>query len=245
MISQRIDDIEKIVRDLKKNAETTHDMSTVAPWDNHGNGFASNYMRKNGHQPGKGLGKSENGISVPIAASQQTFQTDTPPHVWPKGTVLIAGASIVQGLDESKMSRHSKFKVRSHGGATIRDMQDHLNAILRKQPSHLILHVHSNDASDKNTTSDDMYDGIVELKSFAETKVKDIKVTISCLILRIDNTIANAKQIQLKNRLKRSGLDIIENDGITQEDLGKKGLHLKPSGSTKLAKNILNYLRNV
>ena len=158
-------------------------------------------MRKNGHLPGKGLGKSEDRIAVPIAASQQKFQTDTPSHLWQKGTVLIAGASIVQGLDESKMSRTGKIKVRSHGGATIRDMKDHLNAILRKQPSHLILHVHSNDASDKNTTSDDMYDGIVELKSFAETKVKDIRVTISCPILRMDNTVANAKQLQLKNRL--------------------------------------------
>ena len=243
LISQRMDDIEKMVRDMK-NTTITNDMAAVAPWDNHGNGFASNYMRKNGHQPGKGIGKSENGITVPISAEKKTFQPDTT-HIWPKGTVLIAGDSMVGGLEGSKMSRSSKVQVRSHGGATIRDMQDHLNAILRKQPSHLILHAHSNDASNKNVTSDDMYEGLVDLKSFAESKVTDIKVTFSCPIIRTDNTIAHAKQIQLKNRLKRSGLDIIENDGIDQDDLGRKGLHLKPSGSKKLAKNILNYLRSV
>ena len=178
-----------------ENTEPANDMSLVAPWDNHGNGFASNYMRRNGHQPGKGLGKSEDGITVPISAEQKTLEPDPSPHVWAEGTVLIAGASIVQGLEESKMSRSGKVKVRSHGGATIRDMQDHLNAILRKKPSHLILHVHSNDASNKDTTSDEMFDSLVALKTFAENKVEGMKVTLSCPILRTDNAIANFKQL--------------------------------------------------
>jgi lysophospholipase L1-like esterase len=225
--------------------ETMEDMASVAPWDCHGNGFASKYMIKNGHQPGKGLGKSENGIAVPISAEKKTFQPDSPSQVWPAGTVLIAGDSMVGGLEGKKMSGSVKVQVRSHGGATINDMRDHLNALLRKRPSHLILHAHSNDASCRNTTSDDMYEELVDLKSFAESQVKDIRVTISCPILRTDNTLAHAKQIQLKNRLKRSGLVIIENDGITHDDLSRKGLHLKPSGSAKLAKNILNFLRSV
>ena len=245
VLTQRMDDIERIVQTLKRNVESSQDMSSVAPWDKNGTGFASNYMRKNGHQPGKGLGKSENGIPVPISAEKKTFHSETPAHTWPQGTVLIAGASMIQGLEENKMSRSGRVKVRSHGGATIRDMRDHLNAILRKEPTRLILHVHSNDASNKATTSDDLYDGLMDLKRFAESKVKNIKVTFSCPIIRTDNAIANAKQIQLKNRLKRSGLDVIENDDITEDDLGKKGLHLKPSGSTKLAKNILQYLRSV
>ena len=234
-------------QDLDENVEP--DILEVAPWEKNGNGFPSKYMRKNGHQPGKGLGKSENGIAVPISVEKKTFQseseTEVPQHVWKKGTVLIAGASIIQGLDETRMSRYGKIKVRAHGGATIRDMHDHLNAILRKKPERLILHVHSNDASNKAVTSDDLFDGLMELKNFAESKVPGIMVIFSCPILRTDNSIANAKQIQLKHRLKRSGLDIIENDDIKCEDLGKKGLHLKPSGSTKLAKNILQYLKNI
>ena len=179
LISKRVDDIEKIVEDLRKNAGTTHEngMSSVAPWDNNGNGFASNYMRKNGHQPGKGLGKAANGIAVPIRAEKKTFQPETPPNVWPPGTVLIAGDSMVGGLEGAKMSRVGKVQVRSHGGATIRDMHDHLNAILRKKPSHLIIHAHSNDASNRNMTSDDLYDGLMDLKSFAESKVANLKVT--------------------------------------------------------------------
>jgi hypothetical protein len=91
-------------------------MSSVAPWDSNGNGFASKYMLKNGHQPGKGLGKCANGIAVPIQAEKKTFQPETPPNVWPAGTILIAGDSMVGGLEGAKMSRVGKVQVRSHGG---------------------------------------------------------------------------------------------------------------------------------
>ena len=53
LISKRVDDIEKIVQDLRNNLKgpqkTTQDtdMSSVAPWDNNGNGFAFKYMQKN------------------------------------------------------------------------------------------------------------------------------------------------------------------------------------------------------
>ena len=69
-ITRRIDDIEEMVLDMKKKAELTEEMSSVAPWDKHGNGFASNYMRKNGHQPGKGLGKSGHGSTEPISTEK-------------------------------------------------------------------------------------------------------------------------------------------------------------------------------
>ena len=90
-----------------------------------------------------------------------------------------------------------------------------------------------------------MFDKLMDLKTFAESKVPNIKVTFSSPIIRTDNTTANNKQIQLKNRLLRSGLKLIENDNIDKEDLGRKGLHLKPSGSSKLAKNIISFLKEV
>ena len=246
-INERIDKIEQMILQMNQNGDDDDDeMLSVAPWDKHGNGFASSYMKKNGHKPGTGLGKTGNGIIQPIPSEKKTFDTTKTNSVtWPKGTILIAGASMIQGLDETKMSRTGRVKVRSHGGATILDMHDHLNAILRKKPDHLIIHAHSNDASDKETTADDMFDRLMDLKSFSEDKVPNVKVTISCPILRTDNAVANNKQIQLKNRLMRSGLAIIVHDDIVGDDLGRKGLHLKPSGSRKLAKNIIDYLRNV
>ena len=241
LLNIRIDKVEQMILDMK----TSHEMLTVAPWDQHSNGFASNYMVKNGHEPGKGLGKTGEGIVEPIRAEKNTLDATIDVSSWKSGTILIAGASILQGLDETKMSRTGRVKVRSHGGATIKDMRDHLNAHLRKKPDRLILHVHSNDASSKETSADDMFDRLIDLKTFAEGKVPNLKVTFSCPILREDNVVANAKQVQLKNRLRRSGLEVIVNDNIEKEDLGRKGLHLRPSGSSKLAKNIISYLKSV
>ena len=200
---------------------------------------------KNGHEPGKGLGKTGNGIIEPIQAEKNTLDAKIDVSTWQHGTILVAGDSMIGGLEEKKMSKTGKVKVRSHGGATIKDMRDHLNAHLRKKPDRLIIHVHSNDASNKETSADDMFDRLMDLKAFAEGKVPNMKVTFACPIIRTDSTIANAKQMQLRNRLKRSGLDIVVNDNIEKEDLARKGLHLKPSGSRKLATNILSYLRSV
>ena len=241
-INQRMDKIEQMILQINKDDE----MLSVAPWGKHSNGFASSYMKKNGHQPGQGLGKTGSGITEPISSEKKTLDAGATNSVtWPKGTILIAGASMIGGLEEKKMSRTGRVKVRSHGGATILDMRDHLNAILRKKPDNLILHVHSNDAQNKHTSADDMFDQLMDLKAFAEDKVANIKVTLSLPIVRTDNNLANAKQIQLKNRLKRSGLEVIVNDDIEKEDLARKGLHLKNSGTRKLAKNIIEYLKSV
>jgi hypothetical protein len=241
-INQRMDKIEQMILQINKDDE----MLSVAPWDKHSNGFASSYMKKNGHQPGKGLGKTGSGITEPISSEKKTLDAGATNSVtWPKGTILVAGASMIGGLEEKKMSRTGRVKVRSHGGATILDMRDHLNAILRKKPDHLVLHVHSNDAQNKDTSADDMFDQLMDLKAFAEDKVANIKVTLSLPIVRTDNNLANAKQIQLKNRLKRSGLEVIVNDDIEKDDLARKGLHLKNSGTRKLAKNIIDYLKSV
>ena len=245
LINIRIDKMEEMILNMKKGTETTQEMSSVAPWDQHSNGFASSYMVKNGHEPGKGLGKTGNGIIEPIQAEKNTLDAKIDVSTWQHGTILVAGDSMIGGLEEKKMSKTGKVKVRSHGGATIKDMRDHLNAHLRKKPDRLIIHVHSNDASNKETSADDMFDRLMDLKAFAEGKVPNMKVTFACPIIRTDSTIANAKQMQLKNRLKRSGLDIVVNDNIEKEDLARKGLHLKPSGSRKLATNILSYLRSV
>ena len=241
LFNQRINKLEQMITNMHQKAE----MLSVAPWDKHSNGFATQYMTKNGHEPGKGLGKTGNGITEPISVKKNTLDSSINVSTWQRGTILIAGDSMIGGLEEKKMSRTGKVKVRSHGGATIKDMRDHLSAHLRKKPDRLIIHAHANDASIKEITADDMFDRLMDLKAFAEEKVPDIKVTFSCPITRTDSGIANAKQMHLNNRLKRSGLAIVLNDNIDEEDLGRKGLHLKPSGSSKLAKNIIDYFKSV
>ena len=152
---------------------------------------------------------------------------------------------MIQNLDATRMSRKWNVKVRPNPGATTRDMYDHLNALLRKEPKHLILHIGTNDASDKNVTSDMLYEKITRLKRYAESKVKGMDVTLSCPPVRSDNGIANVKLVHIRNQLKRNGYKIIENGNITYEHPGKKGLHLNSRGTGRLAMNMIACIKRL
>ena len=153
---------------------------------------------------------------------------------------------MLQGLQEKKLSVNGvKVKVRPNPGATVLDMKDHLNAYLRKKPSHLILHVGANDSSSKEVSSDDIFDGLLDLKAYAESKVPGITVTFSCPTIRFDNSVACIKLVFLRNRMKRAGQRIISNENITLEHIGKKGLHLNQKGVARLAMNLRAYVRDL
>ena len=66
-------------------------------------------------------------------------------HYCPKGTCLIAGDPMVEGIDERRMSSKRLVKVRKFPGATISDMYHYLIPLLEKKPDHVILHVGTND----------------------------------------------------------------------------------------------------
>ena len=214
---------------------------TLAPWERYTNGFASKYLERNGYNGG-GLGRYGNGIAKPIEVerkscfdlskdneenenkdTQKHIQIPDEPtnvHVWPENTILIAGDSMLHGINEKRLSKDWNVKVRAHSGATIRDMYDHLNALLRKKPRHLILHVGANDAPNREKTADMIFDELIKLKLFAEAKVPNIKVIISCPIVRRDNEVANIKVLHLRHKLRKSGLDIISNERVTYNELG-------------------------
>ena len=141
------------------------------------------------------------------------------------------------------------MKVRSHPGATIPEMKIHLRAHLLKKPTHVILQVGTNDAVDNKLSSDEIFDRIMDLKVFVESEVPGIKVTVSCPLVRTDNARANAKLLQVKNRLIRSSengqVTIIRNDNIDESHLSDKGLHLKQIGTKELAKNMIAFMREV
>ena len=250
---------EKIVMLSTSKDERKHDSYQLAPWEKHSTGFATRTMKKMGYN-GKGLGKFETGIVEPITMQNVRNTTmeqkhdngsvDTPQEPndvipWPKNTVLITGSSMIQGVDENRMSRKLNVKVRPNRGATTRDMYDHLNALLRKKPKYLILHVGSNDASNDKITSDDLYDRLIRLKSYAEKKVPGMQITLSCPTIRTDNRLANIKIIHLRNRLKREGINILSNENITEVHLGKKGLHLTNRGTSRLAMNMIAFIQGL
>ena len=59
-------------------------------------------------------------------------------HYWLKGKCLIAGYSMVEGIDESKKSSKRVIKIRKFPGATISGMYHYLINLLLKKPDHVI-----------------------------------------------------------------------------------------------------------
>ena len=75
-------------------------------------------------------------------------------------------------------------------------MQHHLTVLLSKQPSHLTLHVGTNNSLDGTKNAEDMFDEILELRRYAGSLVPGVCVVVLCAIIRKDDSKANLKVIQ-------------------------------------------------
>ena len=226
-----------------------------AAWETHTTCFGSKMLKKMGYA-GRGLGKTGNGIVNPITiadtkprslvkAEVQNYRihrTYRKVHPWPKGTTLIAGSSLLLGINEGKLQKY-KCKVRPFPGSTIDDMYDYLNPLLKKNPSNIILHIGSNDALDK--TTEEIANEIIHLKEFIESVLPSVKIFWSCPILRLDNMKANTVLRELSQWLKFFTNNVIDNNNIDGTCIGKKGLHLNAKGSGRLAINLISLMKRL
>ena len=71
-------------------------------------------------------------------------------RAWKRNTLLIVGDSTLNGIQESKMSSNDSIKVRSFSGAVVNDLYNYLEPLMDKKNSKLILHVGTNDATNKS-----------------------------------------------------------------------------------------------
>ena len=214
-------------------------------------------MKSMGYR-GKGLGKNEDGIVEPILIKPATANTGAPASsripdlnskkrkkrnnvkAWPKGTTLITGDSILTGIQESRLK---KAKVRVFLGATVNDLYDYLTPLLKKQPSNIILHIGSNDAPFKS--SETILGEISDLRANILSILPSVKIYLSSPTLRVDNKNANEVLRDLKRKLINYFKDVIVNDNVDSSCLGKKGLHLNPKGSGRLAINFISLMRRL
>ena len=65
---------------------------------------------------------------------------------WPKGTICIAGDSVISGLQPGLLSQKRRVKVKSFSSANVRDMRNNIKPILWHKPEYIILHVGTNNA---------------------------------------------------------------------------------------------------
>ena len=74
-----------------------------------------------------------------------------------------------------------------------------------------------------------------------------MRVTISEIIIRDDNHLFKSKVSEVNELLKahfiKSEISILSHDDIDRKNLNRNGLHLNRSGTSLLAKNLINTLR--
>ena len=159
--------------------------------------------------------------------------------------MLITGDSMLNGIEESKLQMKFNVKLRAFSGATTEDMHSYLKPLLKKEPTTVILHIGTNDATENGIDSDTLVKRILDLKDEIETNVHGCKVIISLPIRRKDNLKANKILSDVREKIISLKLDTINNSNIADEQLGRRGLHLNQHGNARFAQNLINKLRYV
>ena len=222
---------------------SSNDMRERFSWEKHSNGFASNILNKMGYK-GKGLGKSENGITeaVKIDESRTLGFKDTEESN--TKCLYIASSSMLNRIDEKRLSSsHLRVIVRSHGGCKIKCMYTHLPEMFKEKPNYVLLHIGSNDCTEK--TSDEVLRELTNLVEYIKNVLPTTIVILSLPTVRTDNSRASAIQRNLTTKLKRSFFPSLDNSNIDIFDLGKKGLHFNARGTRKMAGNIISLIKRL
>ena len=174
---------------------------------------------------------------IPLEKPQTPAKQNRPQSQWTVGTTLIVGNSMLGGIEESHLG--PKRKVRSFPGATIKDMFQYIVPLLRKKRSRVVAHVGTNNAY--FSTAKQIADNLFKLQELIHANLPECQVIFSSPVNRLDDpqkavTIQNVNVI-LKNM---SQINLINNDNIIIKHLGKRKIHLNLSGSSTLARNILD-----
>ena len=93
-----------------------------------------------------------------------------PDAKWPDNTILITGDSMINQLDENRLSKSTNrnIKIRSFHGADFDKMYTNIEPLLKKMPSKVIIHVGTSDAVTK--LSEVIIDDFMKFKQFIETQ---------------------------------------------------------------------------
>ena len=83
------------------------------------------------------------------------------------------------------------------------------------------------------------------LKAEVEKNIEGCKVILSLLMQRVDKLSANKIIQKLNKKIQSLGINAINNDNISINDIGRKGLHLNMKGINKLVSNIAAKVKSI
>ena len=154
------------------------------------------------------------------------------------------GDSMLNGIHERAMNKDEniKVKIRKYPDASSVDILDHIKPSLREAPEQIIIHAGTNDIS--NNTN--YLKNVKKIVKLVKETCKDTKLSFSSVICRTNikdftDTI-NTTNSHLENYCKQENVRFIMNGNIKKLDLNSKGLHLHERGSSKLVKNLLDFI---
>ena len=135
------------------------------------------------------------------------------------------------------------MKVRHFPGLTADDMNNHIVPILRKKPSHLIIHVGTTDAS--SSISREVLNKLLNLEYIAKDINPDCDVWLSTPTMQMDRGKEALTVSHLTYHRLQLEINIIDNRNITGKHLSCRGFHLNVSGCNQLAKKFLGKNKKV
>ena len=145
-------------------------------------------------------------------------------------------------IHERGMSKDENIKVKIWKYPSASQLIDHIKLSLGKAPEQIIINAGTNDIS--NNTN--YLKNVRKIVKLVKENCKDTKLSFSSVICRtnikdITDTI-NTTNSHLENYCKQQNIGFIDNGNIKKSDLNPKGLHLHERGSSKLAKNLLDFI---
>ena len=153
-------------------------------------------------------------------------------HTWPAGTYILVGDSIITGIDEKRLSKNRLVKVYDFRGVTLANINHHIIPIWKIKPDVIILHVGMNDLVSR--TSHGILDDLLQHKSAITKTLPNFQVFFSQPTLRVDNGKATLTLHRLNKHFSKLNLDVVSNSNIEVKHIGKKTLHLKIKGKSRL-----------
>ena len=153
-----------------------------------------------------------------------------------KKTVLIVGDSMLNGIEESKLSKTRHIRVQPIPGGKIDDIKENLNDLLREELQKVIIHVGTNNAM--TDTLKEIFEKLISLRLPLYHVRLPCEVTISNLIMRTDEPKAAKINEEVNRSIKLANMNFVENSNIKEKQLGKRGLRLNTQGNKMLARNL-------
>ena len=159
-----------------------------------------------------------------------------------KKTVLIVGDSMLNDIEESKLSKTRHIRVQPIPGGKIDDIKENLNDLLHEELQKVIIHVGTNNAM--TDTSKEIFEKLISFKHQIKSILPKCGITVSDLIMRTDELKAAKINEEVNRLIKSANINFVENSNIKGKQLGKHGLHLNIQGNKMFGRNLLNAIRN-